>query len=202
MDPILTQCLAGSSEAWTQFVRRYSPLIFSTVRRTLSRRAGGTVSVEDVTQDVFLRLVKNNFALLRSYDPQRAAVTTWLTVVAHSAAVNALRRQAPPTASLAQIADALPDPAPVDPARGPPGTDPATAQVPMDLLSPRQRLVLQLLYDRQLEVAQAAALMGVDEQTVRSTHHKAILKLRAHFASSPPANRPAGDAATCPQRTT
>ena len=51
-----------------------------------------------------------------------------------------------------------------------------------DCLSPRQSLVLQLLYDREMEVAEIAAMLAVDAQTVRSTHHKALVKLRAYFA--------------------
>ena len=54
-------------------------------------------------------------------------------------------------------------------------------KIPPDLLSPRQGLVLELLYQRELEVAEAAEMLGVDPQTVRSTHHKAMIKLRAHF---------------------
>jgi DNA-directed RNA polymerase specialized sigma24 family protein len=33
-----------------------------------------------------------------------------------------------------------------------------------------------------MEVAEIAESLGVDPQTVRSTHHKAMLKLRTHFA--------------------
>jgi RNA polymerase sigma-70 factor (ECF subfamily) len=47
--------------------------------------------------------------------------------------------------------------------------------------------VLTLLYDREMEVAEAAALLGVDAQTIRSTHHKAMLRLRAHFTGDAPA---------------
>jgi RNA polymerase sigma-70 factor (ECF subfamily) len=53
---------------------------------------------------------------------------------------------------------------------------------PDSLLSPRQKLVLSMIYDRDLEVAEIATSLGVDPQTVRSTHHKAMLKLRSYFA--------------------
>jgi RNA polymerase sigma-70 factor (ECF subfamily) len=33
-----------------------------------------------------------------------------------------------------------------------------------------------------MEVAEIASHLGIDPQTVRSTHHKAMLKLRSHFA--------------------
>jgi RNA polymerase sigma-70 factor (ECF subfamily) len=32
-----------------------------------------------------------------------------------------------------------------------------------------------------MDVSEIAAVLGIDPQTVRSAHHKAMLKLRAHF---------------------
>jgi DNA-directed RNA polymerase specialized sigma24 family protein len=63
--------------------------------------------------------------------------------------------------------------APVEPVR--------KLKLPEALLSPRQREILAMLYDRDMEVAEIAQALGIDRQTVRSAHHKAMLKLRAHF---------------------
>jgi len=41
--------------------------------------------------------------------------------------------------------------------------------------------VLRLLFDEEMSVSEAAAVLGVDAQTVRSTKHKAIRKLRDFF---------------------
>jgi RNA polymerase sigma-70 factor (ECF subfamily) len=38
-----------------------------------------------------------------------------------------------------------------------------------------------MLYDREMEVSEIAITLGIDPQTVRSAHHKAMVKLRAHF---------------------
>jgi RNA polymerase sigma-70 factor (ECF subfamily) len=38
-----------------------------------------------------------------------------------------------------------------------------------------------LIYDRDMDVAEIATQLRIDAQTVRSMHHKAMLKLRAHF---------------------
>jgi RNA polymerase sigma-70 factor (ECF subfamily) len=54
-------------------------------------------------------------------------------------------------------------------------------RIPVGLLSPRQALVLELLYQRDLTPGEAAEVIGIDPQTVRSMHHKALVKLRAHF---------------------
>ena len=54
-------------------------------------------------------------------------------------------------------------------------------RIPDGLLSARQALVLQLLYDKDMDASEVAAMLGIDSQTVRSTHHKALVKLRKHF---------------------
>jgi RNA polymerase sigma-70 factor (ECF subfamily) len=138
------------------------------------RRAGGNdVEVEDIVQDVFVRLCKDDFRLLKQYDPTRAALSTWLTIVARSSARDALRRRRLPT----QTIDVTPEAAFAIPAK-----EIERLRIPDGLLSPRQELVLTLLYRRDLDVAEVAEFLGIDPQTVRSTHHKAMLKLRAHFS--------------------
>ena len=58
--------------------------------------------------------------------------------------------------------------------------------LPTDLLSPRQREILAMLYDRDMDVSEVAATLQIDAQTVRSMHHKAMLKLRVHFGVATP----------------
>jgi RNA polymerase sigma-70 factor (ECF subfamily) len=55
--------------------------------------------------------------------------------------------------------------------------------LPPNLLSTRQLLIMHLLFDRDLGVAQVAELLNINPQTVRSTKHKALTKLRKHYAS-------------------
>ena len=159
----------GERGAWEAFVRRYAGLVVAAVRG-VARDSG---DVEDLTQEVFVRLCKDDFRLLRSYDPARAGLSTWLTIVARSTARDALRRHRP----VAVPIDAVPESRlaidPVEPVR--------KLKLPEALLSPRQREILTMLYDREMEVAEIAATLGIDPQTVRSAHHKAMLKLRAHF---------------------
>ncbi len=167
----LPRLLSGDKKAWDSFAARYAGVIYAAVHRRLIP-AGRVEEAEDVAQDVFLRLCSRDFHLLRSYDPGKAKLTTWLTVIATSAAIDHLRRQK----GRAQDLDSLPEAALAeDP------VTPAWVKIPPGLLSPRQTLVLELLYQRDLDPAEAAAILEVDAQTVRSTHHKALTKLRAHF---------------------
>jgi RNA polymerase sigma-70 factor (ECF subfamily) len=160
----------GEKGAWDGFVRRYAGLVVAAVRGVAHE---GT-DIEDLVQDVFFRLCKDGFRLLKTYDPSRAGLSTWLTIVARSTARDSLRRR---QLALTPI-DAVPESQLATDA-----APPEKLKLPDGLLSPRQRLVLTMLYDRDMEVAEIAQALGVDPQTVRSTHHKAMLKLRTHFAA-------------------
>jgi RNA polymerase sigma-70 factor (ECF subfamily) len=171
---LLARCLAGDAEAWKPWVAETAPLIRRAVVQTLLRHTGRAAEedADDLTQEVFLRLVRADCRLLRTYDPARSRLGTWLTLVARSATIDALRRRRlRETALEAAAAEARAAPAP----------EPALGLVPEGLLSARQALVLKLLFDEERDVAEVARLLGVDEQTVRSTRHKALISLRRHF---------------------
>jgi RNA polymerase sigma-70 factor (ECF subfamily) len=161
--------LRGEKAAWDAFVRRYGGLVVAAVRGVASVYG----DVEDLTQDVFVRLCKDDFRLLRSYDPGRASLSTWITIVARSTARDGLRRRRAESVPIDAVPEAQLAIDPVEPVE--------KLKLPDALLSPRQREILAMLYDREMEVAEIARALGIDPQTVRSAHHKAMLKLRAHF---------------------
>ena len=159
----------GEKPAWDGFVRRYAGLILAAVRPTA--RPG--IELEDIVQEVFTRLCKDNFRLLKTYDATRAGLSTWLTIVARSTARDMQRRRQPQVTPIDSVPEVMLS-VTAEPQE--------KLRLPDGLLSPRQKLVLTLLYEREMEVAEIAAALGIDPQTVRSTHHKAMLKLREHFA--------------------
>ena len=161
--------LKGDAAAWEGFVRQYGGLIVAAVRGV----ATAPGEIEDLTQDVFVRLCKDDFRLLRSYDPARASVSTWLTIVARSTARDGLRRRRAEATPIDEVPEARLAVEPVEPVH--------KLKLPEALLSPRQREIVAMLYDREMDVAEIARALGIDRQTVRSAHHKAMLKLRAHF---------------------
>jgi RNA polymerase sigma-70 factor (ECF subfamily) len=159
----------GDKASWDRFVKRYAGLIISAVRGVARP---GTES-EDLAQEVFTRLCKDDYRLLKTYDPARAGLSTWLTIVSRSTARDVQRRRqigVTPIDSVPEILLAVHD----EPRE--------KVQLPTELLSPRQKLILTMLYERDMDVAEIATALKIDPQTVRSTHHKAMLKLRTHFA--------------------
>lgn len=168
----LAALAAGNKRAWDAFVVASAPLINAVVRRTL---AGSRVSEEDITdaaQDVYVRLCANQFRLLKTYDPARAGLATWLAVVTRSTSVDYARRRRQAT----QPIDDVPESALAVEDR-----HVERLKIPPGLLTERQTLILKCLYDEERDVAEIARMLKIDAQTVRSTHHKALLRLREHF---------------------
>jgi RNA polymerase sigma-70 factor (ECF subfamily) len=171
-DTLPDALLRGEKAAWDAFVRRYGGLVVAAVRGV----AMAQPEVEDLTQEVFVRLCKDDFRLLRTYDPERASLSTWITIVARSTARDGLRRRRAETVPLDAVPEAQLAIDPVLPVE--------KLKLPEALLSPRQREILAMLYDREMDVAEIARTLGIDPQTVRSAHHKAMVKLRAHFRAN------------------
>jgi RNA polymerase sigma-70 factor (ECF subfamily) len=161
--------LQGDKAAWDAFVRRYGGLIVAAIRGVAPPHA----EIEDLAQDVFIRLCKDDFRLLRTYDPARASLSTWLTIVARSTARDGLRRRRGESVPIDAVPEAQLAVDPVEPVQ--------KLKLPEALLSPRQREILTMLYDREMDVAEIASVLKIDPQTVRSAHHKAMIKLRVHF---------------------
>src|SRR5436305_1837916 len=98
----LAALIDGDKGAWDAFVRRYAALIMAAVRGVA--QDGG--EAEDLSQEVFIRLCKDDFRLLKTYDPARAGLTTWLTIVARSTARDALRRRRIQGVNIADVPEA------------------------------------------------------------------------------------------------
>ncbi len=173
----LRSLAAGHKRTWDSFVVAASPLINAVVRRALSASRPSEDDVLDAAQDVFVRLCANDFRLLKTYDPARAGLSTWLAVVARSAAVDFARRRRQATAPIDEVPEAV---------LAVEDQHVEKLKIPDGLLTERQTLILKFLYDEERDVSEIARLLNIDAQTVRSTHHKALLRLREHFREESP----------------
>ena len=165
----------GDVGLWRTFVRRISPVVFSVIRGTLisAGRDGG--EAHDLLQELFLRLCKDNFRLLKQYNPERARLSTWLAVIARNMTIDYLRRRRPPTISLEEIPEQGSEETGI-------GHEMDGIVISFQVLPPRQMMVMKLMYEKDMDVKEVADFMGITEQSVRSMHHKAVKKLRSIVA--------------------
>ena len=172
----ISSLLRGDRHSWEEFVSRYAPVIYAAVLRLLKTYCGQAdpEQAADLTQVVFMNLVRDNYRLLRNFDARKASLPTWLRLIARSRSLDVLRKRRIVTESMDDLG--------YEP-KAPESHPLPEIDIPPNLLSTRQLLIMRLLFDRDLEVEQVAALLNINPQTVRSTKHKALTKLRKHYAS-------------------
>jgi RNA polymerase sigma-70 factor (ECF subfamily) len=88
---LLDRCLARKPRAWEDFVDRFTGLIIHVVNHTARCRSIMLTSAdrEDLTADVLLAIVRNDFALLRRFRG-KSSLATYLTVIARRVIVRKL----------------------------------------------------------------------------------------------------------------
>ena len=185
MDIDLKACAAGDQEAWSVFVTETAGLVLAAIRRTAGNQLDHPQmpDIDDVVQSIYVRLLANKGRLMLNYDPGRASVSTWLTLISRSVTIDVLRRKRLQQVPLAD--HDRPEQEPKTPVREGGSLE---SVAPMQVLTGRQHLVLTLLFEDGRTVAEAARFLGVGEQTVRSTKHKALERLRKHLDLEQPTN--------------
>lgn len=178
----IAACLLGDTRAWQDFVGTYKPHITKTVAWTLRRNGTQTTlafDTDDVVQEVFVRLIRGNYRLLETWNPERGTFTTWLTVVSRSAALDFMRnkRNLEYSNALHLSLDECPELI----AEAAVSYD--TLFLPKGVLSPRQQSILYLIFEKDMNAEEIAALLDIHPQTVRSIRHSALLKLKDHYTN-------------------
>lgn len=96
---LVLECVQGRTEAWQEFIRRFQKLIARVVMRA-AREWGNTSPevIEDLVQDVYVKLAAGNFMLLRKFEALHDyAFGGCLTVTTASVAYNHFRALASQT---------------------------------------------------------------------------------------------------------
>ncbi len=179
---LVGRALDGHKGAMRMLVRRLLPVIRSRVSAYLGRRGGrlGHQDVDDLTQEIWLKLMERDGHLLRSYDAARGkslegyvGLTCRRELWRRNRALNAERRGSgqddAPLEAAATTAGDSPDPEAL--AMGRDLLDSLQDHLKANLAE-RGRLVLAAVYEDQRSPAETAELMGVRQQVVYNWMHK------------------------------
>jgi RNA polymerase sigma-70 factor (ECF subfamily) len=91
---LIDRCLRKEPGAWNDFVDRYMGLIYHVIHHAAHARSRAVSSedVEDIAAEVFLKVVDDNYAVLRRFKGI-SSLPTYLTVIARRIAVKELIRR-------------------------------------------------------------------------------------------------------------
>lgn len=179
-------CLAGDAAAWRALVARFTPMVCARVHQTFVPRVGRAPTeneVQEIAQDVFVRLVARQGRLLREF-AWRSTLAGYLSGVAAIATLDRIRKEAsqrpPDWASLFRaLREKVPAKPPPDPAEQAVSEESihhlreAVAALPA-----RDRLVLELRFWRGADFSAIGRLLGTDAKYARVILTRAVEKLQ------------------------
>ena len=190
---LLAKCLEGDKEAAEIFVKRFSGLVYYSVRRTLVVKGVpfSNEDLEDLHNTIFLNLFERNARKLRQYKGKNGcSVASWLRVVAVRTVLNRLRRKGFDGAvrpgkqipfgdlSLKDREDlgalALMERA----------EQKRIIREAIQILAPRDRLFVRLFFGEGLPVEEVAEALGISVQNAYTVKHRAIQRLKALLKKS------------------
>jgi RNA polymerase sigma factor (sigma-70 family) len=175
---LLAGCLRRKKVAWNAFVLQYSSLVYHTIRKTFGfyHVEVGADVVEDLFQEFFLSLLRNDLKKLRQFRGIRGcSLASWLRVVVARLTIDSLRKHKPSDVYLAEV---LFDDS----------SDPSISVLKEELyeslsnalqtLSPRDRLFLDLYYRQALPPEEVGAILKTSVNAVYTQKSRILVKLR------------------------
>jgi RNA polymerase sigma factor (sigma-70 family) len=156
---LIAGCLRSEKAAWGSFVLQYSNLVYHTIKKTLNLHHVESCAdlVEDLYQELFLSLLRNDYKKLRQFrGAHGCSLASWLRILAARLTIDFLRKQ---SSTSAQVTSGMsrhgPDPAELF-------IDEEQEQLlnqAIQTLSPRDRILLDLCYRQALDSEKVAALL-------------------------------------------
>ena len=173
---IVDAAIAGDEAALAELYNLYFPRVY----RYILARMGNPFDAEDLTEEVFLRVLD----AIGRFQWREAPFSAWLFRIAHNAVISQRRKEGARGRS-SPLSEALP----VD-SQGPEemvANRLALNEVmkAADTLPEAQRRVIGYRFAAGLTVAETARAMGKGEGNVKVIQHKAIAKLREMLTQRP-----------------
>lgn len=172
-DIVALLAAGGAEAAFERLAARYAPKVYRLCLVMLREPA----RAEDAAQDSLLRAWRG----LGSYRPAAGALSTWLYAITRNRCLTLQGRADPPAASLDDDG-VLDEVAALAAPAGPEADGQALVRRLVDALPDPQRLALTLYYYEERAVAEAAAMLGLPEATLKTHLHRGRAALRARLA--------------------
>lgn len=172
-DTVLVQQLwQGDLNALGLLYDRYAGLVYTIALRSL----GDVASAEDLTQDVFLTLMNS-----RTYDPERGSLSSYLSLLTRSRAIDRLRAQSTQHRYLHQWHQQPrpSEPSPIEHASQ--VERQVIVREALAQLNEQQRQILAMSYYEGRSQAEISRQLGVPLGTVKSWARRGLLQLRSQL---------------------
>lgn len=165
----------GSAEALGILYDRHASMVYGIALKVL----GETQAAEDLTQDIFLTLTRNN-----NYNPSRGTLRTYLAILTRSRAMDRLRSKGTNQRAVNRLKRSHTISSANQPLEQASQKETElSVQTALSQLSAEERQVLQMMYFEGLTQAKVSSQLGIPLGTVKTRSRRALLKLRKILSS-------------------
>lgn len=177
-EELVAACLSGKESAYAVLIERYSPKVY----RIAARICRDATDAEDAVQETFIQVVRD-LPKWRPLGPLEAWITTITVRVAQKTDMRSTRHSRSNTTISPGGAEA-PAREFADPHAHDPVTQVMAHELQADLgtalqnISTKHRAAVVLRFQEGLSVAEAAAILGLPEATVRTHTARGLRELR------------------------
>ncbi len=166
---VICRAIKGDEEAFAQLYEEH----FNKIYRYIYLRLGNQAEAEDLTQEVFVKILK----AIGSYKWRNLPFTSWLFRIAHNQVIDYLRKES----KVEKVA--LEDDVASFDERNPELIVEQNLEIEelignIKKLSPAQHEVISLRFGSELSVAEVAKALGKNTGTVKALQYNGIVALR------------------------
>jgi RNA polymerase sigma-70 factor (ECF subfamily) len=165
----------GDQVAFATLYEQYRPLVYRFLRRRLD---GADETVEDLTEDVFVKLYEK----LDRYVERGLPFTAWLYRIAHNQLVDFVRTLPRQSAQPLDVVADVPEHQTGSEYRS--VLDRQTLEPALARLTAEQRQAVELRFLQGMSVAETAATMRRSEEAVKKLQARALANLRRSLAET------------------
>lgn len=173
-ETLIKECLDGDQDSLKTLIDKYTPSIYN-----FSARFVGGDNAEDITQDVFLKVWKN----LRNFNIEKASFKTWIFTISRNTITDYLRKKKMINFSELDNEEESFESSIEDPEVLPDESfsklqDKEFLNKILEKIPNHYKEVLILYYQEEITFKEIGEILGKPLNTVKSYHHRALLKLR------------------------
>jgi len=179
MDKLISEIIAGSRQAYESLVEKYQPMVRKTVSYLLYRyrHNNNEAAVDDLTNDVFLSLMEDDFKKIRQFKGL-SSFATYLRVIASRQALAFLRRpsrevQTKAADRISRTADPSPSPEELYREQG----NRSLMAEAIAALKPADQLLMKLTYYQELSAEETARIMNISLSAFYSRKSRIVKKI-------------------------
>ncbi|MBI5196388.1 MAG: sigma-70 family RNA polymerase sigma factor [Nitrospirae bacterium] len=187
---LIKKCLSGENvAAWEVFVKSYSKLIWNSIHKTFNQYSfrHSKEDTEDIYGSVFLSLIENDFKKLRQFRGENACtLRTWLTVITVRMTIDYMRRDkgrflAESTEKNVDVFEFIPDRRYCSEKLLEEKQTSENLRKSVELLPLQDRMIYDLLYNREVSPEEAAKILGLSAADIYSRKHRIIEKIKKNM---------------------